>query len=622
MKTHGVQVELDSVYRSAARGQEFGTNSVKKYVLVHGDSQKNTELAEDLCLVVDAQGSDDNEEIVQKLHQELSHYGFLLHSPLGEESGTMSQSAAEEQVTAHEESLKLRAHDVENKRITDDRYDKSLAVKCLNGTFVGKKTENIIAYRGIPFVGKQPVGTLRWKAPVACVPDDGVYEAYYNAKSAYGNGKLETGSLYYQDEDCLYLNIWKADEAPSGKKPVMVWIHGGAFEAGGTNDPMFDCHNFVKENPDVIVVTIAYRLGVFGFFHLSHLPDGKEYPDAQNLGLMDQMMALEWIHENIDKFGGDPNNVTIFGQSAGAASTTLLPLIKGSHAYYKRVIAQSGALNQTRSPEEAIQCTNEIMAILGCKTVADLQKVDAKKLLEKSDILSMRQFPERDGKYLPFEMYEAYADGAAKHIDFLLGCTKDEMNYFVHSYGVEAFKKMAAYRKANVFAKMTDKEKERIESFCNDIKGESYEADSRLFSQIWFNAPIFKLAESQTKSGGKVYTYYFTPESSLPIMKCGHSVELAGIFNHPEMTDETGRIFDKTFSKTMRTMWVQFAKTGNPSLSADMSPDGKAKDWPLYDLENKRVMVFDEFDIHPEKEAERKIVDWDRTYFMTKYYMF
>ena len=120
----------------------------------------------------------------------------------------------------------------ENKQITDGNYDKSLAVKCINGTFVGRKNDNIIVYRGIPYVSKQPVGDLRWKAPVDIVPDDGIYEAYYNAKSAYGNGQLETGSLYYLDEDCLYLNVFKSDEATAQKKPVMVWIHGGAFESG------------------------------------------------------------------------------------------------------------------------------------------------------------------------------------------------------------------------------------------------------------------------------------------------------------------------------------------------------------------------------------------------------
>ena len=112
----------------------------------------------------------------------------------------------------------------------------------------------------------------------------------------------------------------------------------------------------------------------------------------------------------------------------------------------------------------------------------------------------------------------------------------------------------------------------------------------------------------------------FTVESSVPLIKSGHAVEISTIFNRPEETYVSGRAFDETFSKTMRKMWVQFAKTGNPSLSADISPDGKAHEWPLYDSKNKSIMVLDEFNIHPSKESELKLVDWDRCYFLTKYF--
>ena len=508
----------------------------------------------------------------------------------------------------------------ENKPITDGNFDQSLAVKCINGTFVGRKTENITVFRGIPYVGKQPVGELRWKAPVDVVPNDGVYEAYYNAKSAFGNPGFEVGSIYYQDEDCLYLNVFQSDEA-STKKPVMVWIHGGAFESGGTIDPMFDCINFVKENPDVVVVTIAYRLAFMGFLHLSHLSDGKDYTDSQNLGLLDQVKALKWVHENIAGFGGDPDNVTIFGESAGAASCTLLPLIKGSHQYFKRLIAESGSVNQTRSPEEGIACTNKLMEVLGCKTVADLLKVSGDKLLEASSVLFVHQVPERDGKILPTDTFEAYANGAAKDLEILVGCNKDEMNFFVSSFGKEGWDSFISNRKQEKFAQLPADEKALVESYMKDVKGDYFQPDSSLFSQSWFIAPTIRISEEQSKGGGKAYTYYFTPESPDPIMKCGHAIELSVVFNHPEMTADTGRAFDETFCKTMRKMWVQFAKTGNPSLSADLSPDGKAKEWPLYDLKDKRVMVLDEFDIHPAKESEVKIVDWERTYFLTKYYM-
>ena len=520
-----------------------------------------------------------------------------------------------------EVKAELNAQYGENKKITDGNYDKSLAVKCINGTFVGRKTDNVIAYKGIPFVGEQPVGEHRWKAPIDIVPDDGIYEAYYNGKSpCQVDDDWQRASYYPQGEDCLYLNVWKADDG-AVKKPVMVWIHGGAFEVGGTVEPREEGTNFVKENPDVILVFIEYRLGVFGFFHLSHLPDGADYPDAQNLGLMDQMMALKWIHNNIAAFGGDPDNVTIFGESAGGGSVSLLPLIEGSHNYFQRVIAQSGSVCFSRSEAEAIACTNEVMSALGCKTVADLQKVDVQKLVEAGDVIDLRVFPERDGKFLPLDAYEAYANGAAKDLDFMQGCNKDEMNYFlVCAGGPEPFIDFLNERLTTNITRLTAEERALVESFYKDVKGEVYDPLCRLYDQIWFIAPVFRQAENQTKAGGKTYNYFFTVESSVPLMKCGHAVELSTVFNHPEQTFVTGRTFDETFSKTMRRMWVQFAKTGNPSLSASESPDGKAKEWPLYDLENKQLMIFDEFDIHPEKESQRKIIDWDRTYFLTKYY--
>ena len=521
----------------------------------------------------------------------------------------------------NEAKKKVRANYGENKRITDGNYDKTLAVKCINGTFVGRKTENVVAYKGIPFTGKPPVGALRWKAPTDYCPDDGVYEAYYNGKSPLqGEDISEGGSLYYQSEDCLYLNIWKADEASARKKPVMVWIHGGGYAMGGTADPLYDCHDFVRENPEVIVVSIEYRVGIFGYIHLSHLPDGGDYPEAQNLGPMDQMMALKWIHENISGFGGNPDNVTIFGESAGGGSVTTLPLVDGSQKYIRRVIAQSGAPSITVSTEDAIACTNEVLEILGCKSVADLNQVDAETLLKVSAVTGLRIGPERDGKYLPIDPYEAYAKGAVKDIEILHGCNKDEMNYFVHLMGPELFEMWATDRRSKKIAKLPDDDKARVEGFCNGVEGEGYEKDSRLFSQLWFNAAHIRLSEEQTKGGGKSYTYYFTPESTLPYMKCGHATELASVLKHPEETVFTGRAYDETFSRTMRKMWVQFAMTGNPSLSADISPDGKTHEWPLYDPVDRKVMVFDEFDIHSEKESELKIVDWDRTYPLTKYF--
>ena len=524
---------------------------------------------------------------------------------------------------ASEIKEKVRAFYGENKEITDGNYDQSLAVKCINGTFVGKLADSTIVFRGIPYVGRQPVGELRWKAPVDVVPDSGVYEAYYNAKSA-PQPEVEVSSYYYQDENCLYLNVWKPLKAPAEKKPVILWIHGGAYAYGGTVDPLYDFHNFVEENPDVIVVSAAYRLGVFGFLHLSHLPDGKDYPDAQNLGLMDQLKALKWVHENIAAFGGDPDNVTLMGESAGGGSVTSLSLVEGSHQYFNKVIALSGNPCLSISTEAAVAATNELMEALGCTTVADLKKMDAQDLVAAAtELLPMRTVPERDGRLLPKNPWEAVAGGALKDITFLQGVNKDEMNFFLVTMGgPEPFIEWFAESKAKKLALMTDEEKALVESYWNDVKGEDYEPYCKWFSQMIFCAPCIRLSEELTRAGGKSFTYYFTPESALPMMKCGHGMALAPLFKHPDFDGDTGRPFDETFSRTMRKMWTQFAKTGNPSITAEQSPDGKAKEWPLYDLENKQVMVFDEFNIHTEKESQRKIVDWDRTYLLTKYYGF
>ena len=261
----------------------------------------------------------------------------------------------------------------------------------------------------------------------------------------------ENASLFYQGEDCLYLDIWTAGNGgasadakaahpapasalahPCASKPVIVWIHGGGYVLGGTVDPMYDFTNFVKENPDVICVSVPYRLGVFGFLHLSHLPDGGDYPDSQNLGIMDQIMGLKWVHENIAAFGGDPERVTVFGESSGGGSVSLLPLVPGSHKYINRVIADSGSPCLTRTTEQSIQCTGELLEELCCKTVADLQNISIQDLLAADIKRNLAQVtPEKDGKWLPVDPYEAYANGAAKDIEFLQGCNKDEMNYFV-----------------------------------------------------------------------------------------------------------------------------------------------------------------------------------------------
>lgn len=517
----------------------------------------------------------------------------------------------------------IQARYGENHRITGD-YDKSLAVKCVNGTFVGVRTDDVIAYKGIPFVGEQPFGKNRFKKPVPFEADDGVYEAWHFAKaSLQPESPDDAGALAVKGEDSLYLNVWKNAADTSEKKPVMVWIHGGGFTQGSTVNPLYDGFNFVRDNGDVIFVSIAYRLGGMGFIHLSHLPDGADYPDSQNLGILDQMMALKWIYENIAAFGGDPDNVTIFGESAGGGSVTLLPLIPEARSYFRRVIAQSGSPVFTSSTEEAIAATNELMEALNCKTVADLLALPGEDIANVAgDILALRDWPERDGSLIPLDPYDAYLQGEAKEIDILEGCNKDEMGQFAYFMTPNGFTEYFRARREYRFSTMPDEDVEKAKAFMDNTLGNLFHKTYKFGDQVFFLAPVFRMSENHTAAGGRTYHYYFRVETSIPFFLSGHAAELPAVLDNPQDTFFTGRAYDDTFNHTMQRMWVNFAKTGDPSLTAEESPTGQAIAWEPYNSDTKTIMVFDEFNIHQGYEADYGIVDWERTYPLTKYFIF
>ena len=206
-----------------------------------------------------------------------------------------------------------------NQQITG-QYDKSLAADCENGIFVGTKKDDVIAWKGIPFA-TQPVGDKRFKKATDPEPSDKVYEAYYFGPSCMQpiDPTGERSSLYEQSEACLNLNVWKNVNGAK-EKPVLVFIHGGGWLQGGTADPLYNGQFFAQHNPDVILVTVTYRVGMMGIINLSEFPDGKEYETSINNSIFDLVQSLKWIKENIAAFGGDPNNITSAGESEGGGA--------------------------------------------------------------------------------------------------------------------------------------------------------------------------------------------------------------------------------------------------------------------------------------------------------------
>jgi len=333
-----------------------------------------------------------------------------------------------------ENDLKTRINDLygENKIITGD-YNKKLAVTCHNGVFVGIKLNDVISYKGIPYA-ERPIGNLRWKSPVLAKESEDVYEAYYFGNAPIqSENKNEPGSYYPTSEDCLNLNIWVNSNNKSKHKTVLVYIHGGSYAWDATSDPMFDGYNLISKFSDIILVTVEYRLGILGFIDFSTVPGGEEYDTSGNLGLLDQVCALQWIHKNISKFGGDPENVTIFGENSGASSVSLLPLIKGTKKLFNRVIAQSGSLNLTYSKKECEKLTKKLLKATKATSMKDLVKLSEQDIVDLSKkLIKYHNLPERDGNVLPRDLYDAYASGKTKDLDMLLGSNKDEVRYWIN----------------------------------------------------------------------------------------------------------------------------------------------------------------------------------------------
>lgn len=489
---------------------------------------------------------------------------------------------------------KMQALYGENKEITGS-YENDLSVKCNNGVFLGKKTENVLSFKGIPYA-KPPVGDLRWKDPVLAEDSDKVYEAYYFGKSPIQTEwETEPASYYPQGEDCLNLNIWVNKNDNSGNKAVIVFIHGGSYGWGGASNPLYDGHNFVENHSDIIFVTVDFRLGFLGFINLSSVEGGENYKSSTNLGLLDIICALQWIQKNIEKFGGDPNKVTLMGQSSGAGSISLLPIIEGTEGLFKRIIAESGSLSLTFSLEEASELTKRMLKASGKSKMEDLIALSEKeisKLNEEFDDYS--NYAIRDGNILPLDLYEAYKNGKGKDIDMLLGTNKDEVRYWIKSmdYYTNYLSGKFIYIHGlpvlyeNNLKTISDEDKDNVDEFMNLQNGRKIWKITEFYNEVLFRVPMNQQADYHSEAGGNTFVYQWRYPGENEVMGACHNIELSYVFNNLEETWITGNKINYELSDTVQEMWANFAKTGNPSTS-----DYK---WDPYNTQTRKIMVLDE----------------------------
>ena len=478
-----------------------------------------------------------------------------------------------------------------NSEITGD-YDKAHAVKCVNGTFVGTEENGVASWLGIPFA-KPPVGERRFKAPEYVDASDRIFEARYYGKRSYGASE---GGDYIQNlasEDCLYLNIWLNADDKTEKKPVMVWIHGGAYVDGSGSQTCYSGSNLVQAQSDIIMLTINYRLNMYGFMDFSSVPGGENFKTAPCNGLLDQAMALRWVHENIAAFGGDPDNVTIFGQSAGGGSVSILPVMKEANQYFQKVIAQSGSttLAFPVGCEAAQGKTKALLEYTGCKTMDDIMAL-SEEALQDAYVNAVGKFtscPYYGTEVLPEAPIELYKKGYAKHISIMAGSTADEARLFMGQgpmLSIEEQKKFARRPVDDAVPCLKEEDKKYYEQFRQVCRfQEPGLMETEFINELMFRIPMLKQLDVQS-AFNKTFCYYWSYPSSDPDMGAAHSVELIFVFNDRGCGTRSSfngtNIPDEIFKAVQQT-WTNFARCGNPSTDQI--------DWKAYSADDQNVMV-------------------------------
>lgn len=500
----------------------------------------------------------------------------------------------------------------ENREIHGE-YDKDLAAKTVSGIYVGKvDADNVVSWKGIPYA-KQPVGDLRWKASQTPDGSDKVYEAYYFGHSSVQvEGGDEPSSLYPQGEDCLNLNVWNNYSDQSENKPIMVWIHGGAYIQGGTSEPYYDGTNFVKNHPDVIFASMDYRTDILGFVNLSNVPGAEEYTDTANLGLLDEIMALSWLKENAEAFGGDPERITIFGESAGGGSVSALMLAPQARGLFKRGIMQSGtAATYLRTAKKSMERTAQIMEISGIKDFDGFMALSASDIRKIETILIIENavdypYPQRDGIVIPMDLEKALNSNTRNGFDVMVGTTKDEYAYWTMLYGKDYNLQIMQELIGQALSKMDDGQKAIYDTFMSAQDGDEYNKLLQFINYRSFHCPARLEAETHAANGQNAYVYYFTEEANDPDLLSYHGYDLGFVLGNVDEASAKDIPAAYRLSEIMQQMWVNFAKTGDPSLN-DGDVDGVgAIRWDKYEANDYPVMVFDAQETRQESDPVKE----------------
>ncbi|MFX0093311.1 MAG: carboxylesterase/lipase family protein [Candidatus Hodarchaeota archaeon] len=463
------------------------------------------------------------------------------------------------------------------------------------GKIKGIQKQSHQEYLGIRYA-KPPIKELRFQVPHPVAPWEEIYEATKYGPIAPQAWDDNPPISMKESEDCLFLNIYTPN-ADGKKRPVMVYIHGGGFSIGTGSRGRLYGGNLAKHG-EMVVVTIQYRLGVLGFLYIDNI--------SPNLGLQDQLCALRWIKNNISVFGGDPDNITIFGQSAGGASVSYLLIMPQAKGLFHKAIAQSGAISlKTLQMGNSYNNSRELLKRVNISpgNLDALQKISLNKLLSVhkkmtgGSILSEKLFfPVLDGTVIPENVYEAMRTGFAKDIPFLLGFNEDEFPIFASYLKSKKIQQFFVKSFINRILQKFGLSKSLIKNLLSDYRKELKKKDyisnqeyDQVISDVVFRIPITKQAEAHSESNANTYFYIFTYKA--PNLNAAvHVLELFFVFGTIETSDVSkemkliNSLEERKLSKLMMDTWIQFARYGNPNQP-------NLPEWPVYNLSERATMV-------------------------------
>jgi len=446
---------------------------------------------------------------------------------------------------------------------------------------LGGSTESspgIRAFKGIPFAAP-PVGALRWRAPQSVPKWSGVRSASKFGDVCIqpaGQGRLNIAFMEGSppaSEDCLYLNVWTGAAAAREKRPVMVWFFGGAFTEGAGSVPLYDGDALARKG--VVVVTMNYRLGPYGFFVHPALTAESPHKASGDYGLMDMLASLHWVQNNIAAFGGDPRNVTVFGQSAGAMAIASLVASPQAKGLFQRAISESGAwmgfgpVPGMRTREQAEEAGLKAATDAGVTTAAQLRAMSSADVTAKFRSAGMLV----DGWVIPEDPSTTFAAGRQNAVDVLVGSNKDDLSFVPVKSTPQQFEQQGRARWGDLADDYLN-----LYPHSTDAEASKSAADSSNDGAFWH---MRMYADYQVKRGNRAWLYYFAQNPPAPAgqppLPAAHASEVPYVFNNlgqaPLFPDSSVAALsaasapDKRVADQMSSYWVNFARSGNPNGS-------------------------------------------------------